>query len=106
MKYSKIQIVGDITACDPGINNTSSYEGEALVSDLKEGQVLDTLIENMSWHDLAGYKYKRVIFVKATEEGVTLKYGDNEIQLKDKKYLSLGKTGLSYAYAELFVRLQ
>ncbi len=105
MNYKYLHISGDVTACDPGCNNTTCFEGSIAISDLQEGQRVDNIINSSYWHEMAGYKFYRISFERAEDDKVFLKYGEREIMLNSNKYVKIDHQPLSYAYAEMYAKL-
>ena len=105
---AKITIWGYVTACDPGINNLSSYKGSIDVSDLKPEQDLTVLPDDSWWKSEIAYKFGKLTFVELRPDGALFRYGEREILApygadKNKR---VDEVGLSYAYAEIYVQVE
>lgn len=104
--WTKITVSSDVTACDPGCNHTTCYSGDARISELSLGQELTgTLIKDKWWRDDIGYRFSKLYLIKVLPEGAVFQYGNQEIFVASEQSVKLETVPLSYAYAELFVRV-
>ena len=103
--WTKLVIVGDVTACDPGINNTSSYKGEALCHELMLGQDLRQLITSEWWASEISRSFSSLKIIDITADGAVLEYGGEEIEVLVGSTKKIDNVGLSYAYATLYVSI-
>ncbi len=104
---AKITITGYEIACDPGINNISTYTGETIdVKDIQPDMDLEKQITDPWWRGSIGPKFGVLTFVELRDTGVVLHYGDKDIFVEFGKSKQIDKVGLSYAYGELWVKVE
>ena len=124
---AKITITGYEVACDPGINHFSTYKGEPIdVNDIQPGMNLERLITSSWWRrsDHAAQAVLIVLFcsfldvlpsqrfaflialVEMRDTGALFHYGINDIFVEFGHSKQIDKVGLSYAYAELWVKVE
>ena len=103
--WTKLIIAGDVTACDPGINNTSTYKAEAQCSELVLGQDLRQLIKNEWWSSEISTRFSPLKIIEVTADGATLEYGSQKIEVIVSSSKKIAEVGLSYSYATLYVSL-
>ena len=103
---AKVIVYGYEIACDPGINNITSYEGEIDVQDIQPDMDIERIITNPWWREAIGPKFKKLTFVELRENGALFHYGDRDIFVEFGKSEEVDKVGLSYAYGELHVKVE
>lgn len=77
---AKITVTGYEVSCDPGINNITSYKGEIDTKDITPDMDLERVITDPWWRSSIGPKF-----------------GKSE---------KVEQVGLSYAYGELYVKIE
>ena len=103
---AKITVTGYEISCDPGINNITSYKGEIDVNDIQPDMDLEKVITNSWWRSSIGPKFGKLTFVELRDNGARFHYGVNDFFVEFGKSEKLEEVGLSYAYAELYVKVE
>ena len=101
-----IKLTGYEIACDPGINNITSYEGEIDTKDITPDMDIERVITNPWWREAIGPKFKKLTFVELRENGALFHYGDRDIFVEFGKSEKVDQVGLSYAYGELHIKVE
>lgn len=101
-----ISVWGYVVACDPGCNNISSYHGTIDTADILPDQDLTYVIEDPWWRSSINHRFGKLTFVEQNEEGVILHYGVQDLLVPFNQTKTLEQVGLSYAYAELTVKVE
>lgn len=103
---AKITVTGYEVSSDPGIQNISSYEGEIDVKDVTPDMDLEKLITDPWWRDAIGPKFSKLTLVELQDTGALFRYGANDFFLAFGHSEKVDKVGLSYAYGELYVKIE
>lgn len=104
---AKITITGYEVASDPGINHFSTYKGEPIdVNDIQPGMNLERLITSSWWRSSMSPKLGTLTLVEMRDTGALFHYGINDIFVEFGHSKQIDKVGLSYAYAELWVKVE
>ena len=104
---AKITVTGYEIACDPGINHVSTYKGEPIdTNDIQPGMDLEKQITDPWWRSAISPKMGVLTLVEVQETGVVLHYGINDIFVEFGKSKQIDRVGLSYAYGELWVKVE
>ncbi len=103
---AKITVTGYVVSSDPGIRNISSYEGSVDVADIQPEQNIKYIVKDEWWCNVVAGKFSPLYFIELRDEGALLKYGENEVLVKYGEEKRLEEVGLSYAYGELFVKVE
>ena len=104
---AKITVTGYEVACDPGINHFTTYRGEPIdVNDIQPGMNLERLITDSWWRSAVSHKLAALTLVELRDTGVVLHYGINDIFVEFGHSKQIDKVGLSYAYGDLWVKVE
>ena len=103
---AKISVIGYEVSSDPGIQNISSYEGEIDTKDVQPDTDLEKLITNPWWRNAIGPKFAKLSLVELQDTGARFRYGENDFFLEFGESKQVDKVGLSYAYGELYVKME
>ena len=104
---AKITITGYEVACDPGTNHFSTCKGEPIdVNDIQPGMNLERLITSSWWRSSMSPKLGTLTLVEMRDTGALFHYGINDIFVEFGDSKQIDKVGLSYAYAELWVKVE
>ena len=104
---AKITITGYEIACDLGVNHVTTYTGEPIdVKDIQPDMDLEKQITDPWWRSRISPKFGVLTFVELRDTGVVLHYGANDIFIEFGHSKQIDKVGLSYAYAELYVKVE
>ncbi len=103
---AKVTVTGYEISCDPGINNITSYKGEIDTKDITPDMDLERVITDPWWREAIGPKFKKLTFVKQRDNGALFHYGENDFFVEFGKSEKVEQVGLSYAYGELFVKIE
>lgn len=101
--WTKLSIVSDVDAFDPGIVHTESYSGEAACSELTLHQSLLSLIPNKWWRSEIAHRFPAVRLHAVAPDGATLLVGDREVFVPVNRTTKLCTVPLNYASSELYV---
>lgn len=94
-KWTECKVCGYIVACDPGINNFSSYPKSFSRKELKIGMNLCAHEEHLP----------KVIVKKIADDHIVVRYFGKSYQLDIGQTLYTPRQGLSYAYSEAVITL-
>ena len=103
---AKVTVTGYEISCDPGINNITSYKGEIDTKDITPDIDLARVITDPWWREAIGPKFKKLTFVEQRDNGALFHYGENDFFVEFGKSEKVEQVGLSYAYGELFVKIE
>lgn len=102
---AKITVHGSVWSSDPGIVNSSSYEGSINVADVKPGQDLTNIITDKWFREDVGYKFAALYLKELRPDGAVFTYGKTDKFSRFGQTTFLEEVGLSYAYGSLSVRI-
>lgn len=100
---AKITVCGSVWSSDPGIVNSSSYEGSIDVADVKPDMDLTNIVDDKWWREDVGYKFAALRLKELRPDGAVFSYGKTEVLAPYGKMKFLEQVGLSYAYGDLAV---
>ena len=100
-----IKVIGDVTSSDPGIQNSSSYEGIIDSAEVQPGQNLVMIVTSSWWRSEVGRRFGKLTLIEVREDGVLFQYGINEVFAEYGKFKFIDKIGLSYSYGSLYVKV-
>ena len=103
---AKVTVTGYEISCDPGINNITSYKGEIDTKDITPDIDLERVITDPWWREAIGPKFGKLTFVEQRDNGALFHYGENDFFVEFGKSEKVEQVGLSYAYGELFVKIE
>ncbi len=106
MEKTTITVTGYVTACDPGCNSISSYNGSKRLSELDHEQELTGLIEDKWWRSSIRHRFDSLYLIEVRPDGVLLRYGKQEVFVLMERSRKLDQIPLDYAYGELYVSVQ
>jgi len=101
-----ISVYGYEVSCDPGINNITSYKGSINAADVQPDMNLTRIVEDKWWLSDLAPRFGKLTLLELRDNGALFRYGGNDFLVEFGKSKEVAKVGLSYAYAELHVKIE